>query len=273
MFLGQYQGPPLIWSWQRIPGDIGCSGQEAVVVVGSSHFFVGPNDFYVYDGTVPRSIGAPVREWFFTNLNGQQRANIKGGADLTRDLVYWYFPSTASTGICDTCIVYNIRSSQWGKFTRSIEAIIQYSSGNITYDGLGSVYSTYDNLPNIAYDSPFWISDNTVPGIIGTDHKLYSLTGVPGSSYIVTGDFGDETNFSLFSRFTPRYRTAASTAQGTNYYRYNLGTSPTQDVTVTQQRHRFDLLRDARWHSFRIDWTGTVSLNGYVAELKPTSPE
>lgn len=158
MFLGQYQGPPIIWSWQRIPGDIGCSGQEAVVVVGSSHFFVGPTDFYVYDGTVPRSIGAPVREWFFTNLNGLQRSNIKGGADLTRDLVYWYFPSTASTsGVCDLCVVYNLRTNKWGKFARSIEAVIQYSSGNITYDGLGTLYSTYDNLPNISYDSPFWI--------------------------------------------------------------------------------------------------------------------
>ncbi|MBB3226994.1 hypothetical protein FHW69_001595 [Luteibacter sp. Sphag1AF] len=104
------------------------------------------------------------------------------------------------------CVVYNIRTNKWGKFSRSIEAVIQYSSGTVTYDGLGSLYSTYDNLPNIAYDSPFWIADNTVPGVISTDHKLYSLTGVPGPSYIVTGDIGDETNYSLLKRVTPRYR-------------------------------------------------------------------
>ncbi len=273
MFLGQYQGPPLIWNWQRIPGDIGCSGQEAVVVLGSSHFFVGPSDFYVYDGTVPRSIGAPVREWFFTNLNGQQRANIKGGADLTRDLVYWYFPSTASTGVCDMCVVYNIRTNKWGKFARSIEAVIQYSSGNITYDGLGTAYATYDSLPNISYDSPFWITDNTVPGVILTDHKLYSLTGVPGPSYMITGDMGDETNFSLLKRVTPRYRTANATATATNYYRYNLGTLPTQDVTTPQFNNRFDFLREARWHRVRMDWTGTVTLNAITAELVATTPE
>ena len=274
MFLGTYQGPPLIWSWQRIPGDIGCSGQEAVVVVGSSHFFVGPTDFYVYDGTVPRSIGAPVREWFFTNLNGLQRANIKGGADLTRDLVYWYFPSTSSSsGVCDMCVVYNIRTNKWGKFARSIEAVIQYSSGNVTYDGLGTLYSTYDSLPNISYDSPFWIQDNTVPGVISTDHKLYSLTGVPGASYIITGDIGDETNFSLFKRMTPRYRTSPSGGQGTNFYRDNLGNSPVQDATIAQSRGRFDFHRDARWHRCRMDWTGVVTIGGYTPDIKPTTPE
>lgn len=235
MFLGRYVGPPVVWSWQRIPGDIGCSGQESVVVVGSSHFFIGPADIYVYDGTVPRSIGAPIRQWFFQSLNGSQRANIIGAADLARDLVYWYYPSVASTtGICDSCIVYNIRTNQWGRASQSIESAVEYASGAVTYDGLGTLYSTYDNLPNIAYDSPFWISDQTVPGVIGTDHKLYSLTGNPGASYLVSGDFGDETNWSMFKRATPRYRTQPSSGTGTNYYRGNLGVTPTQDQTISQ---------------------------------------
>lgn len=234
---------------------------------------MGPTDFYVYDGTVPRSIGAPVREWFFTNLNGLQRQNIKGGADLTRDLVYWYFPSTASSGTPDLCVVYNIRTNQWGKFTRSIEAVIQYSSGNVTYDGLGSLYSTYDSLPNISYDSPFWIQDNTVPGVISTDHKLYSLTGVPGASYLITGDIGDETNYSLLKRITPRYRKSPISAQGTNYYRYDLGTDPTQDSTIAQTAGRFDFHRDARWHRVRIDWPSSMTLSGYTPDILQTTPE
>lgn len=187
--------------------------------------------------------------------------------------MYWYFPSTASTGICDTCVVYNIRTDQWGKFTRSIEAVIQYSSGNVTYDGLGTLYSTYDNLPNIAYDSPFWIADNTVPGVISTDHKLYSLTGVPGPSYIITGDIGDETNYSLLRRVTPRYRTSPATAQGTNYYRYDFGVAPVQDSTIAQTSGRFDFHRDARWHRIRMDWTGTMVINGYTPETLSTTPE
>lgn len=196
MYLGRYVGPPLIWSWQRVPGDIGCSGAESVVAVGTQHFFVGPSDFYVFDGTVPRPIGAPVREWFFANLNATYRDQIIGVADTARNLVYWYYPSTASTtGAIDSALVYNYRTDRWGKWAVSIQTAVQYSSGQITYDGLGALYATYDDLPSIAYDSPFWLADSTVPGVFQSG-VLYSLTGTPGASTITTFDFGDSTDFS-----------------------------------------------------------------------------
>jgi len=124
MYLGRYVGAPIVWAWTRIPGDIGCSGAESLVVVGTQHFFVGPSDFYVFDGTVPRPIGGatfnststPVREWFFENLNPTYRDRIVGVADTARDLVYWYFPSKSSvTGALDTQLVYNYRLDRWGK--------------------------------------------------------------------------------------------------------------------------------------------------------------
>lgn len=192
MYVGRYVGPPIIWSWTRVPGDIGCSGAESVVVVGTQHFFVGPSDFYVFDGTVPRPIGGatfgasatPVREWFFADLNQLYRDRIVGVADPARDLVYWYYPSTASTdGSLDKCLIYNYRKDRWGKRDIAVQAAVQYSSGQITYDGLGSLYALYDDLPNIAYDSPFWLSDSTVPGVIADD-TLYSLTGVPGDTWL-----------------------------------------------------------------------------------------
>ncbi len=278
MFLGTYVGPPLIWQWQRIPGDIGTSGQESVVVVGSSHFFIGPHDIYVYDGTVPRSIGAPVREWFFGDLNNTWRSNIIGVSDLDRDLVYWYYPSNSSTsGAIDSCLVYNIRTNQWGVADRAIEAAISYSGGGVTYDGLGTLYSTYDGLPSLSYDSPFWLASQTTPAIIGTDHKLYFMTGTPGASYLVTGDVGDETTWSMLRRVTPRYRLEPTQATCTNFYRPDLGQSKTQDATIPQSNFgtqpRFDMRRNARWHSARFDWMGQVQINGSTFDIVPTSKE
>lgn len=274
MYLGRYVGPPVIWSWQRVPGEIGASSQEAVVVVDTRHFFIGPNDFYVFDGTVPRPIGAPVRDWFFANLNGAQRDKIIGVADLPRDLVYWYFPSAASTdGTPDMALVYNIRKDQWGKITGNIQAALEYSSGQITYAGMGALAATYDQLPTIAYDSPFWLADQSVPGVFGTDAVLYSVTGTPGASFYVTGDYGDETRFSMLRRVTPRFRTAPATGTGTNFYRGSLGEVPVQDANAQLARGRFDFRRAARWHRFRADHTGPMSLNGLDVDLVPGSLE
>lgn len=272
MYVGRYVGPPLVWSWTRIPGDVGCVGAEALVVVGTTHYFVGPDDFYLFDGTVPRPIGSPLREWFFDNLLNGSKANIVATVDRARSLVYWYFPSVNSGGTLDSCVVYNYLTDRWGKWSVSIQAAVQYSSGQITYDGLGDLYSTYDDLPDIGFDSPFWLADQTIPGVFIGD-SLYSLTGEPGASTMVTGDFGDMTDFSFLSRVTPRYTRKPSTATATNYYRNEIGDSPTTDATIELSRGRFDFRRSARWHRLRMTQSGAMTVNGVDVALGPDSLE
>lgn len=206
MYLGQYVGAPLVWSWQRVPGDIGTSGNESVVTVGTRHFFIGPNDLYVFDGTVPQSLNAPVAKWFFDDLNQTYRSNIIGAVDTPNALVYWHYPSNKSaSGALDSVLIYNYRTNQWGKQAMSIDAPVVYTSGGITYESLGVAYATYADLPAIGYDSPFWASDHAAPGVF-VGATLYSLTGAPGASWLKTGDFGDLTKYTLLRRVTPRYR-------------------------------------------------------------------
>lgn len=280
MYLGIYEGGQVIWRWERIPGDIGCSGNESVVVVGTQQFFVGPSDFYVYDGTVPRPIGGatfnstatPVREWFFANLNQQYRERIFGVADIPRDLVYWYYPSTASSGELDACLVYNFRTNQWGKQAIGVQAALLYSSSQITYDSLGTLYSTYDSLPDIAYDSSFWLASAQAPAVI-QGGVLKTITGEPGPSWLVTGDVGDMDNYLFADRFKPRFRQAPATATLTNFYREDLGDPRIQDATVPMQRRRFDFRRSSHWHSFRLSFLGRMAINGFSLAIDGETAE
>lgn len=272
MYLGRYVGPPLVWSWQRVPGNIGCPGAESLVVVDTRHFFIGPNDIYVYDGTVPRSIGTPVREWFFANLHPTHRDKIIGVSDTARELVYWYYPSNASSGELDSVLVYNYRTDRWGKQSQTIQAAVQYSSGLLTYDDMGTSYATYEDIPAVAYDATFWLTDSTIPGVFQSN-TLYSLTGTPGNTWWQTGDFGDMTEFSYLSRVTPRYRVKPETAVGTNYHRAAPGDSLTQDASVQMTRDRFDFRRSARWHQLRVDQVGSATVSALDVDLKPASRE
>src|SRR3546814_10574954 len=90
--------------------------------------------FDTVDGTGPRPIGGPVREWFFANLNASYRDRIMAVVDKPRDLIYWYYPSAASSGELDSVLIYNYRTDRWGKQARTITAALQYSSGQISYD-------------------------------------------------------------------------------------------------------------------------------------------
>lgn len=272
MFVGRYVGGALVWQWTRIPGDIGCSGQESLVKVDTVHYFVGPDDFYSFDGTVPRSIGAPIREWFFHDLSQADRDKVIGVSDEARQLIYWHYPSANSGGVLDSCVVYNHRTGKWGRWRITIQCPLQYSSGQITFDGLGALYSTYDTLPSIAYDSPFWLSDDTLPGVF-QGNSLYSLTGTPGASWFVTGDYGDLTDYSFLDRVTPRYRVSPTTATATNYHRESLDATLVQDATIGIERRRFDFRRAARWHRIRVDQTGPAVINGLDLSINAESRE
>lgn len=273
MYVGRYVGPPLIWQWQRVPGDIGCSGPESVVALDTRHFFVGPSDFYVFDGTVPQPIGQDVREWFFQHLNLPYRANIVGTVDVPRSLVYWYYPSINSpTGALDSVLIYNTLTGKWGKRALSTQVPVIYISGAISYDALGSLWATYDALPTTAYDSPFWLQDQTVPGVF-VGNILYSVTGEPGATWLRTGDFGDLTEWSFLTRVSPRYRITPTAGTATNYYRATTGEALTTDATVPLNRSRFDFRRSARYHAARLDHSGKVALDGLDVSIKGSTRE
>lgn len=194
-------------------------------------------------------------------------------ADTARDLVYWYYPSVASAeGAIDSVLIYNYRTDRWGKQAMSVQTAVQYSSGQVTYDGLGSLYATYEDLPEIAYDSPFWLADSTIPAVL-VDSGLYSLTGTPGASWLLTGDYGDLTQYTMLKRIFPRYRVDPTQASATNFYHKTLGAMAVQDSTIGLASSRFDFRRASRWHRLRIDQVGASTLNGMEVELTPAGGE
>lgn len=292
MYLGRYVGPPLIWAWQRVPVEVGTAGPESVVVVEDRHYFVGQNDFYVFDGTVPQPLNAPCREWFGANLNETYRSNIVGAVDIPRSLIYWHYPSINSAdGSLDSVLIYNYRTNQWGKQAMAIAVPLQYSFGGMSYDALGSNYATYEDLPAISYDSSVWTANTTVPAVFKGGF-LYSLTGTPGGSWIKTGDFGDMTDYMFLRRVSPRYRYIApfirdpsdpingppsipveTVTFATNYYRDTLGDTQTQDTRVNMSRRRFDFRRSAHWHAILMEHAGPMSMDGLDVDIASASRE
>jgi hypothetical protein len=264
MFLGVYVGAPAIWDFREIPGTVGALGQYAVVNVGSTenpmHIFMGPNDFYQFDGSRPVPIGNPLRETIYGEMNRSFAYLSIAVHDPIRSLVRFYYPS--ATSALDKCVVYNYKTGRWGRDDRAIEMALQYQSAGITYNDLGSYYSTYQDLPSIAYDSSFWTAQNQIPAVFTTAHSLRSLNGQATASSLTTGDFGDDERFTMLDRISPRWITKPASATLTNYYRANSGDVLTTDQTANMDASgRFDFMRDARWHRVQMDFTGPVELS------------
>jgi len=267
MFLGHYQGPPVAWGWSQVPGEIGAINHECIISVGTAHIFIGPDNFYVYDGTRPQPIGNVVRKWFFADLHPQFAFRIIGSHDLANGLIYWYYPSIAGDGTNDSAIVYSYKLDRWGFVSRKLQCAITYLSGQITYDNLGDKYATYDDLPAIPYDSPLWLQSKAFLALVDENNEVKTVSGPGENSSLTTGDFGDDWAYTTLTALRLRSAKAPTTGVMQHFSKPNLGDDVTADLTAALIDGRFDILVSARWHRARIDLTGSHEVVGFDPRL------
>jgi hypothetical protein len=269
IFVGSYVSAPAIWDWQQVPGRVGTISNSAVVNVGYAHVFMGMDDFYIMDGARPVSIGSGIREWFFANVNSTYLFKTQGAFDQPNQNIYWwYVPRSNTSGTLSEAVVYNLTSKRWGKVVATIEAVSDYVTAGITYEGLGTAYSTYESLPTtISFDSPYWTSASPVLSLFKTDHILYTLTGASASSSLTTGVLGDDEKRSTVTRVKPRFITAPSSASIQVQCDDDFGDSFSTVTSVTLTNNTFDFIQDARWHKFVESFVGPVEIIGNVYDV------
>jgi hypothetical protein len=271
MYLGTYQGAPEVWRFDEVPCTIGAVSQEAVADIGTvaypMHIFMGFDDFYVFDGSRPTPIGVGwVKDKVFTEVDFTTIRLSCSTHDPVNSRIYFHYPVSGSL---DRCVVYNYRTKQWGRDDRLVECALSYSTPGVTYDGLGSLYSTYADIPQLTYNSLFLSTGASVPAIFNGSHVLQSLTGATGTSSITIGDMGEEEAFSTITRVRPLFLTAPDSSAMTNFYRENLGDTLTTDQTTPYGDGKYDVMRSCRWHRVTLSFVGNWemgSLNVYATQ-------
>jgi hypothetical protein len=272
MYLARYVGSPSVWEFSLISDVIGAVSQEAIVKIGTVHYFLGEEDFYAYDTASVQPIGKGIREWFNRDINNEYRNKVIASHDRVNGIVYWFYPSGTSSTL-NAWVAYHYRSNRWGKGTRSVEAAAEYVQGGLSYNELDAAYGTYAGIPEVAYDSLQLSEGSPIPAIVNTSHRLQVLTGVATSSSLTTNDFGMEAVKTLVRRVRPRYLTNPTAGTFTNYYRESLGSSLTTDVVTTESNYRYDVLRASQFHRGKFAWTGDIEVTGIDVDAKPSGKE
>ena len=270
IYLGQYVGAPVVWDWQLVAGgEAGCVGKNAICDIGSAHFFVGPENFWLFDGVRPVPIGdGAVRKWFIENSNPAFLYKTQCTFDRNQNRVWVFFPSVSSQE-CDMALVYHVLSKKWGRADRQIQSVIAYVSPGITIDGLDALSSTIDGLPEISFDSPFWTASSRTLAIFNSENRLQTLTGTSSSSSFTTGDVGDDDAVSMLRQIRARYSLTPTTANVQTYSAMNSGLNYTAVKSGAMNDGKFDVLQSARWHRAKISFTGDVRVTHIDAKFKP----
>lgn len=276
-YIGSYVGPPIIWSFPEVPSaNTGTFCQESVINLGTPeqplHFFVGPDDFYLFDGARPVPIGKGVKERFFSELNIDEAHQIVCVPNRRMGIVRIHYPSGGSASL-NACLIFNYRVKRWGRDDRTIEFAFEYLAPGVTYDGLGGLYATYDSLPDLTYDEAFSGAKVPQSAYFSTSHVLHTLTGSAQSSGFTTSHYGDDGFNTLVSRLTPRWITRPSSGQMENGYWMVSGDGPTLESAKQMIDGRFDLLRTAAWHQFTFTLSGNWEVNAMRVDSQPDGEE
>ena len=274
MFVGRYVGVPDTFQWYEVPGGAGCVGPNAFCVVpGVGVFFVGPDQFWLFDGARPIPLADnQLRQWFYSDSSTSQRSNIRVVFEQIKNRIWVFYASTNSAGTLDSYIVYHLVSKQWGKGAMTIEAPLVFIQPSITMD---NVTGTMDDATLPDMDAGYWNPSERYLAVINGSHKLATLTGTPGASWFVTEDFGVEDRASHLTQMRLRYETVPSSAFATGYTLDEAGDAATLIGAVTANdtpsgaMNKFDLRQCAKFHRVRFDFTGNVRVIGKQPKLIP----
>lgn len=271
IFAGVYAGAPVVWQWNIASSDVGVVGQEAVCSIGGSiHFVVAEDGFWLFDGVRPTPLGVgKVRRWFLDNSSVTYRYLTKCIYDKQSNLVRVYYPSTSSSGACDRCLVFHVATQEWGVEEATCETPLSYIAPGMTIDGLDSIAATIDALPNIPFDSQYWMAGGQTPSYFNASHQLVSLNGPCGSSTFTMCDVGDDDTVSMIERVRVRYTARPISAQASGFFKFNEGDPLQAGPTNAINDGKFDLRQSGRFHRVRVDMTGDWKATGYDVRAIP----
>lgn len=111
LYAMQYLGPPFTFGIGRISENITIQSPNAAVAVDDRVFWMGRNEFYMFDGVVNR-IPCTVRDYVFSDINVEQIEKVCAGANTQNSEIWWFYPSANSTQN-DRYVIYNYLEQVW----------------------------------------------------------------------------------------------------------------------------------------------------------------
>lgn len=115
----QFLGPPYTFGITQLSENITIAGPLASIAVEDVVFWMGREEFYVFNGQVQK-LPCSVRSYVFNNFNFDQAEKVTTGVNSSFSEVWWLYPSANSDNI-DSYVVYNYQEKVWyyGSLARS----------------------------------------------------------------------------------------------------------------------------------------------------------
>jgi len=154
LYTMKFVGAPFTFGFEQVGTNCGLIGKNAVVEIDGAAFWLSPNGFFMFDGTV-KSLPCSVEDFVFDDFDTTKGQQVAAGINNLYTEVVWYYPSQGSS-YNDKYVVFNYGEAM---------------KGGVWYTGTEARTSWIDA---IVYPKPFATkydssSSGTFPVIIGED--------------------------------------------------------------------------------------------------------
>lgn len=107
-----FVGGSVGFKYETISGQSSILGPNSVIEYDGAYFWIGIDRFLSYNGQVKEVPNDQNFNWFFDNVNYEQRAKIWATKVPRFGEIWWFFPFGTATE-CTHAIVYNVRGGFW----------------------------------------------------------------------------------------------------------------------------------------------------------------
>ena len=259
IYRATYTGPPLIWQFDKIDSQRGCSVSGSVCNIGSTVFYLSDDGFYAFDGTRSVPIGTEkVNEFFLTDFESNYDGRLTASVDPINEVAMWSYTSVDSaSGQPDKILIYHYVLNRWSLAEVEADLLSPMFSSGYTTDTMGNIATLLDDIPQ-AIDSRFYKGGQYFFGG-AYDKKLFTFTGSKMAATIETGEAPLSTGKnSVVTRVYPYYEGGTLSVQvGT---RNNQADVASFGTAVSPRSDGFCPTRaQGRYHRLRANMSGSWS--------------
>ena len=274
LYTMKFVGAPFTFGFEQVGTNCGLIGKNAAVEIDGVAFWMSPNGFFMYDGTV-KSLPCSVEDFVYDSVDTTKGQQITAGLNNLFTEVVWYYPSTGSE-YNDKYVVFNYgEQMKGGTWYIGTEARTSWIDGVVYPQPFGTKYdaSASGTFPEIVGEDS--LGQTTLfEHEIGTDQVNPDGTTTLVTSFVKSYDFDLQSRarsaqgratgpsivgevFIALRRFIPDFKTLQGNAKVTlavkRYPQQSETTTTLSPFTITATTDKKDTRARGRFLNIKIE--------------------
>lgn len=174
-----FVGGDTVFQFDTIQSDISLLSQNCIVTHDNIFYWIGLDQFYIYNGVVKVLRNNINKVTFFRELNDPYRNKVWGEFKEEYNEIWWHAPTNGSTE-CNHTYIYNIETDQWfdTAFTRSAGTTVGLYPYPLAADST-AILNQYHPDPIV-----FALANNPLRTTINSN---IVIVNIPSNTILITG--------------------------------------------------------------------------------------